>query len=55
MIVGFTSIIYKCISCNWKALNDKNFAEAPCYKILTCDPNDDVVDNYSSLAVGVAL
>ena len=36
-------------------MNDSNFIEAKTpIKILTCDPNDDVVDNYSSLAVGVA-
>ena len=31
-----------------------NTIEAKCFKVLTCDPNDDVVDNFSSLHVGVA-
>ena len=49
-----TKALFKMISCNWKVTNDCNFVDAKCYKILTCDPNDDVVDNYSSLEVGVA-
>ncbi len=51
---GCTRTVYSLISYSWKALNDSNFANAPCYKILTCDPNDDVVENFSSLACGVA-
>ncbi|CDW82564.1 UNKNOWN [Stylonychia lemnae] len=51
---GCTSAVFKMISYSWQALNDYNFANAPCYKILTCDPQDDVVDNYCSLATGVA-
>lgn len=49
-----TTTLFKLISFNWKALNDRNFIESKAYKIVTCDPNDDVVDNYSSLSVGVA-
>ena len=49
-----TTGLYRFVSFNWKALNDRNFIEAKCYKILTCDSNDDVVDNYSALSVGVA-
>lgn len=37
------------------ALNDRNFIEAPCFKIVTCDPEDDTVDNMSSLPVGIAI
>lgn len=48
-----TAAVFRLISYNWKALNDQNFKDAKCFKILTCDPNDDVVDNFSSLAVGV--
>ncbi len=51
----FTSTIFKMISFNWKAINDRNFIEAPCFKIVTCDPLDDVVDNMSSLHVGIAM
>jgi len=50
-----TKFLYKLVSYNWKALNDRNFIEAKCFKILTCDPLDDVVDNYSALNVGVAM
>jgi pimeloyl-ACP methyl ester carboxylesterase len=50
----FTVNLYKLLSFNWKALNDRNFIEAKCFKIVTCDPNDDVVDNLSSLHVGIA-
>lgn len=50
-----TKFLYKLISFNWQTLNDRNFIEAKVpIKIVTCDPNDDVVDNYSSLAVGIA-
>lgn len=51
----FTKSIFKLISFNWRALNDRNFIEAPCFKIVTCDPLDDVVDNMSSLHVGIAM
>jgi len=54
LIGGCTSFLYRLISFNWKALNDRNYIEAPCFKIATCDPQDDVVDNLSSLPVGVA-
>lgn len=40
--------------CGWKTLNDTNFLEAECFKILTCDPKDDVVENYAALNCGVA-
>jgi len=46
-----TKMLYKMVSCNWKILNDVNFAKARCYKIVTCDPRDDVVDNFASLSV----
>ena len=51
---GPTSFIYKAISCSWKTENHANFATAPCFKILACDPADDVIDNFASLAVGVS-
>ena len=51
---GCTRKLFQILSCNWKALNDVNFSRAQCYKIVTCDPKDDVVDNFSNLAVGVA-
>lgn len=45
----FTRILYRFISYNWNVHNDRNFLEAKCYKIMTCDAKDDVVDNFSSL------
>jgi pimeloyl-ACP methyl ester carboxylesterase len=50
-----TKFLFKLISFNWRALNDRNFIEAKCYKIVTCDPQDDVVENMSSLNVGIAM
>lgn len=50
-----SKLLLKFISFNWKALNDRNFIEAKCFKITTCDPLDDVVENFSSLNVGVAI
>lgn len=50
-----TKFLFKLISFNWRALNDRNFIEAKCYKIVTCDPLDDVVENMSSLSVGIAM
>jgi pimeloyl-ACP methyl ester carboxylesterase len=50
-----TKVLFKLISFNWRALNDRNFIEAKCFKILTCDPLDDVVENFSSLSVGIAI
>ena len=42
-------------TCQWRAPNDKNFLGAPCYKLMTCDPEDDIIDYYSSLMCGVAV
>jgi hypothetical protein len=54
MMGRFTKVIFYFISGYWQSLNDENFLNAKCFKILTCDPKDDVVDNFSSLPVGVA-
>lgn len=51
----YTRALYKFVSCNWKVSNDANFIQAKaCLKIVTCDPMDDVVDNFSVLSTGVA-
>lgn len=42
------------VSFRWKALNDVNFHNAKCIKILSNDPCDEIVDLQSSLCVGVA-
>lgn len=47
--------LYKFVSWNWKVGNDINFIQShQCFKIVTCDPLDDVVDNFSVLCTGVA-
>ena len=46
-----TKRIYNMVSCRWRTGNAYNFARAKCYKIITCDPKDDVVDNFASLPV----
>ena len=51
-----SKFLYKFVSCSWKSRNDSNFILADkCFKIVTCDPLDDVVDNFSALPTGVAL
>lgn len=50
-----TRFLYKFVSFNWNAKNDKCYIEAPqCFKIATCDPLDEVVDCFSALPTGVA-
>lgn len=52
---GCTTVkLYNIVSCQWKILNDYNFSRARCFKIVTVDPKDDVVDNFASLSVGAA-
>jgi len=49
-----TKMLYNIVSCSWKILNFSNFARAKCFKIVTADPFDDVVDNFASLPMMVA-
>ena len=42
-------------TCRWRASNDENFLKATCYKIMACDPEDDIIDYYSALMSGVAV
>lgn len=52
---SWSRLLYRFVSLNWKAKNDTNYVQAvQCFKIATCDPLDDVVDNYSALPIGVA-
>lgn len=52
---SYTRFLYKFISVNWKTRNDANFIAAEnSFKIITSDPLDEVVDNFSSLPAGVA-
>ena len=46
--------LYDLISFKWETDNDINFIKAPCYKITSWDPKDDVVDEYSSLNCSAA-
>lgn len=48
-------LLFKLVSFHWKTLNDVNFTQAKCFKITTCDPKDDVVDNFAALNIGVAM
>jgi pimeloyl-ACP methyl ester carboxylesterase len=52
---SWSKLLYRFVSLNWKAQNDVNYIKAArCFKIATCDPLDDVIDNFSSLPIGVA-
>ena len=42
-------------TCRWRAANDQNFLRATCYKVMACDPEDDIIDYYSALMSGVAV
>lgn len=44
-----SNILYNIISMKWETYSDLNFYRAKCFKISTCDPKDDVVDDFSSL------
>ena len=51
----WSRILYKFVSFNWQSENDQNFINAKnCFKIATCDPIDEVIDNFSALPTGVA-
>jgi hypothetical protein len=55
MILGLPSVyIFKCLTMKWMSNSDINFYKSKCFKILTCDPEDDVIDNFASLVTGVA-
>jgi len=47
-------LLFSLFTMNWETLNPENYCLSPCFKILTCDPFDDIVQEYASLAVGVA-
>lgn len=54
MIMGTPSLhLFRCLTMQWRSQSDVNFNKAPCFKILTCDPEDDVIDNFASLVTGV--
>lgn len=50
-----TNSLFEFLTSQWRCHNDTNFAQGnDCYKIVTCDPLDDTVDQFSNLSVGVA-
>jgi len=40
---------------NWIKDYSDNFFKIKCYKILSCDPLDEMINNLGSLKLGVAL
>lgn len=42
------------LSFKWVTNNDSNFYNAKCWKIVTTDSQDDVIDMFSALNAGVA-
>ena len=39
----------------WLCKNDENFVAAEnCYKIITCDPLDDTIDQFTNVMAGAA-
>ena len=50
-----TKRLFDILSWKWRTRNHSNFVSTTnCYKIITCDPLDDTVDNYGNIAVGVS-
>ena len=39
---------------SWICNNPLNFVQAPCYKITTCDPQDDLIESFVSVMAGVS-
>jgi pimeloyl-ACP methyl ester carboxylesterase len=50
-----TRSMFKTLTCTWKCFNAHNFVNASnCYKIISCDPLDDTVCQYSNIVSGVS-
>lgn len=49
-----TKMLYDLVTLKWETDSDKNFIKAKCFKISTCDPLDDVVDQYACITARVA-
>ena len=48
------SCVFDAFSANgWICQNVENFHKAKCYKIMTIDPRDDLIDTFASIMVGV--
>lgn len=51
-----TKFLFRSLTCNWKCFNAENYLKANnCYKIVTCDPDDDTIDVFENTSVGVAI
>jgi len=48
-IGGGSSLLFDIVTFKWETNNDMNYLKAPCFKIATCDPRDDVIDQYACL------
>ena len=52
---SFTITLYEQFLSGWDCLNSRNFINSPkCFKIVTCDPIDDTIDQFVSTMSGVA-
>ena len=52
---NITSRLFDLLSWKWRTRNHSNFTTTKnCYKIITCDPLDDTVDQFGNLVSGVA-
>ena len=52
---GYTARVFDLLSWKWRTRNHSNFVTTSnCYKIITCDPQDDTVELFGNLATGVA-
>ena len=51
----FTAQLFDLLSWKWRTKNHSNFVTTEnCYKIITCDPLDDTVDQFGNLSTGVS-
>ena len=50
-----TNRIFDLVSWSWRTKNHSNYVTTKnCYKIITCDPLDDTVDQFGNLSSGVS-
>ena len=50
-----TAKLFDLLSWKWRTKNHSNFVTTDnCYKIITCDPLDDTIDQFGNLSTGVS-
>ena len=50
------TMIFDLFSANgWICQNSQNFLKANCFKIMSCDPNDDLIDIFVSIMAGASV